>query len=248
MLSMCLLILQQNPLWFQSCTSYTPFSFSPKWKTSFMVVLTTPLWRLAVVPSLGEKIAVTESLNCDLNGVSKWWDLWGMKLNTHNTKTMIVSRSHTILEVVQSTPLTLDGAVLKKSADLVIFGVMFDAFDLWEGPLLYFQSCSSEAWYYEKVLASIAWSVTASENFLMLFLASLGVFSAMWCSEAVSPLKLLDWLVRRAILLAISILESAMLCMLFKIKSNPMYPLSGALHLPYVPVHVIGGALVAQRH
>ena len=27
----------------------------------------------------------------------------------------------------------------------------------------------------------------------------------------------------------------AELCMLFKIKSNPMHPLSGALPLPYVP-------------
>ena len=36
--------------------------------------------------------------------------------------------------------------------------------------------------------------------------------------------------------------------MLFKIKSNPMHPLSGTLSLPYVPVHVTYGALVAHRH
>ena len=36
--------------------------------------------------------------------------------------------------------------------------------------------------------------------------------------------------------------------MLFKIKSNPMQPLSGALPLPYVPAHVTRGALVADRH
>ena len=36
--------------------------------------------------------------------------------------------------------------------------------------------------------------------------------------------------------------------MLFKIKSNPMHPLSGALPLPYVPVPVTRGALVAHRH
>ena len=34
--------------------------------------------------------------------------------------------------------------------------------------------------------------------------------------------------------------------MLFKIKSNPMLPLSGAL--PYVPAHVTRSALVAHRH
>ena len=38
---------------------------------------------------------------------------------------MIVSRSRTIHP--NSTPLTLDGTVLKESADLVIFGVKFDA-------------------------------------------------------------------------------------------------------------------------
>ena len=36
--------------------------------------------------------------------------------------------------------------------------------------------------------------------------------------------------------------------MLFKIKSNPMHPLSGSLPLPYVPARVTRGALVAYRH
>ena len=36
--------------------------------------------------------------------------------------------------------------------------------------------------------------------------------------------------------------------MLFKIKSNPMHPLSGALSLQYVPARVTRGVLVAHRH
>ena len=36
--------------------------------------------------------------------------------------------------------------------------------------------------------------------------------------------------------------------MIFKIKSNPMHPLSGALLLSYVPAHVTRGSLVAHRH
>ena len=40
----------------------------------------------------------------------------------------------------------------------------------------------------------------------------------------------------------------AYLLMLFKIKSNPMHPLSGALPLPYVPARVTLGALVAHRY
>ena len=36
--------------------------------------------------------------------------------------------------------------------------------------------------------------------------------------------------------------------MLFKIRSNPMHPQSGALPLPCVPARVTRGALVAHRH
>ena len=45
---------------------------------------------VAVVPSPGERVAVSESMNRDLNRVSVWYNLWGMKLNASKTKTMIV--------------------------------------------------------------------------------------------------------------------------------------------------------------
>ena len=51
---------------------------------------------VAVVPSPGEKVAVSESMNRDLNRVSVWCNLWGMKLNASKTKTMIDSRSRTV--------------------------------------------------------------------------------------------------------------------------------------------------------
>ena len=76
------------------------------------------------MPSPGERLAVSEYMNRDLNRVSVWCNLWGMKLNTSKTKTMIVTRSRTVHP--QLTPLTLDGTVLEESADLVILGVMFD--------------------------------------------------------------------------------------------------------------------------
>ena len=71
------------------------------------------------------RVAVSESMNRDLNKVSVWCNLWGMELNASKTKTMIVSRSRTVRP--QLTPLTLDGTVLKESADLVIMRVTFDA-------------------------------------------------------------------------------------------------------------------------
>ena len=68
---------------------------------------------IAVVPSSGARVMVAESLNRDLVRVNAWYDLWGMKLNASKTKTMIVSRSHTMHP--QSPPLTIDGTVLKES-------------------------------------------------------------------------------------------------------------------------------------
>ena len=74
--------------------------------------------------------------------------------------------------------------------------------------------------------------------------------------EEAPQIDALDKVVRSAGILAGGVLECnlarrryvAELCMLFKIKSNPMHPLSGALLLPYVPARVTRGALVANRH
>ena len=80
---------------------------------------------MAVVSSPGVRFAVAESLIHDLGRVSEWCDLWGMKLNASKTKIMIVSRSHTMHP--QSPPLTIGGAVLKESDDIVILGLIFDS-------------------------------------------------------------------------------------------------------------------------
>ena len=77
------------------------------------------------MPSPGERVAVSESMYCEVDRVSVWCNLWGMKLNASKTKTMIVSRSCTVHP--QLTPLTQDDTVLKESADLVVLGVTFDA-------------------------------------------------------------------------------------------------------------------------
>ena len=74
---------------------------------------------VAVVPSPGERVAVSESMNRDLNRVSVWCDLCGMKLNASKRKSMVY-RSRTVHP--QLTLLTLNGTVLKESADLVILG------------------------------------------------------------------------------------------------------------------------------
>ena len=60
---------------------------------------------IAVRQSSDVRVTVADSLSRDLIEVSEWCDLWGMKLNTSKTKTMIVSRSHTMHS--QSPPLTI---------------------------------------------------------------------------------------------------------------------------------------------
>ena len=53
---------------------------------------------MAVVLSPGVRVVVEESLIRDLGRISEWCpcDIWGMKLNTSKTKTMIVSGSPTM--------------------------------------------------------------------------------------------------------------------------------------------------------
>ena len=67
---------------------------------------------------------MSESLIRDLGRVSECCDLWGMELNESKTKTMIVSRSHTMHP--HSPPLSIGRTVLRESDDLVILGVTFD--------------------------------------------------------------------------------------------------------------------------
>ena len=78
----------------------------------------------------------------------------------------------------------------------------------------------------------------------------------MWCSAADTHLKLLNRVVSGACFLAGGVLNCnvshrrsvAVLIMLYKIGRNPMHPLCGALPVPYVPVRVTRGALIAHRY
>ena len=49
---------------------------------------------IAVVPSPGVRVTVTESLNSGLIRVNAWYDHCGMKLNASKTKTMILQVKH----------------------------------------------------------------------------------------------------------------------------------------------------------
>ena len=80
--------------------------------------------------------------------------------------------------------------------------------------------------------------------------------SAVWCSAADTHLKLLDRSISGAQFLTGGEFECdiahrrsvAVLCMLHKIRCNPMHPLNDALPVPYVPVRDTCVALVAHQY
>ena len=80
--------------------------------------------------------------------------------------------------------------------------------------------------------------------------------SAVWCSTADTHLKLLYRAVSVAWFPTWGVFQCdishrrsvAVLCMLYKMRCNPVHPLNGALPGPYVPVWVTRGALVAHRY
>ena len=109
---------------------------------------------VAVAPSPGERVAVSESMNCDMNRVRMWCDLCGMNWNASKTRTVMVSRSCTMHS--QSTPLAVDGTVFRESADHCNIVVMLDAKMTFEKHLRSIPELQLIALYHEKVLESIS--------------------------------------------------------------------------------------------
>ena len=80
--------------------------------------------------------------------------------------------------------------------------------------------------------------------------------SAVLCSAADIHIKLLDRVVCGASFLTGVVFECnlaqrrsvAALCMLYKIRCNPMHPLYGALPVPYMPVRVTRGVVIVHRN
>ena len=193
---------------------------------------------------------VAESLIRDLGRVSEWCDLWRMKVNASKINTMIVLRSRTM----QSTRINYWWNCTE--------GVLWPCYigsDIWfqddlrEASSLSFQSSFSKICYLEEVLVSVHERSLLGRCFRGFVLPFLEYCSAVWCSAAETHLKLLDRAVSGARFLTKGVFECgiahhrsvAVLCMLNKIRCNPVHPLNGALPGPYVPVRVTRVALVA---
>ena len=80
---------------------------------------------MAVVPFLGVRVAVEESLIRDLGRVSECCDPWNMKLTASTIGYDSLKVSHNASPSHPS--LTIGGTVLKESNDLVMLGVTFNS-------------------------------------------------------------------------------------------------------------------------
>ena len=147
--------------------------------------------------------------------------------------------------------------VLKESDDLVILGVTFDSKMTFKKHL---RSVSRAASQRLGILRK-PWRVFHDRSLLGrcfrgFVLPVLEYCSAVWCSAADTHLKLLDRAVSGARFLTGVVFDCdishrrsvAVLCMLYKMRCNPVHSLNGALPLPYVSVRVTRGAQVAHRY
>ena len=71
---------RREVFWARYCSSCAPRNFFSILENK-LVSFADDSTLIAVVQSAGIRVTVAESLSCDLINVSKWCDLWGMKLN-----------------------------------------------------------------------------------------------------------------------------------------------------------------------
>ena len=162
-----------------------------------------------------------------------------MKFNASKTKTMIVSRSRTVHP--HSPPLTIGGTLLKESDGLVILGVTFDSKMTFEKHLRsVFRAASQSLGILRKCWRVFHDRSLLGRCFRGFVLPILEYCSAVWCSAADTHLKLLDRAVNGSRFLTLGVFECdiahrrsvTVLCMLYKIRCNPVHPLNGALPGP----------------
>ena len=129
-----------------------------------------------------------------------------MKLNASKTKTLIVSRSRTMLP--QSSSLTIGGTVLTESDDLVILGVTFVSKLTFEKNLrLVYRAASRRLGILRKSLRVFHDRSLLERCLLCFILPVLEYCSAVWCSAADTHLKLLDRAVRGAWFLTVGVFK-----------------------------------------
>ena len=198
---------------------------------------------VAIVPSPSSRLAVSASLNRDLARIADWCSAWGMVLNARKTRSMIVSRSRTLLPVFPA--LELENSFLEESRELPILGVTFDS-KLTFGT--HVQSVASSA-ARKLGLMRKAGKVFGDRSLIVrcfwaYLLPVLEYCSPVWNCAADCHLRPLDRVVRGAVELSGGLLKCdlqhrrsvASLCMFYKIATNPSHPLHQSLPGRFAPL------------
>ena len=178
-----------------------------------------------------------------------------MKLNATKTKTMIISRSRTLLPSFPN--LVLDGTVLEESSILTILGVTLDSKLTFE----YHVRSLAKSVSQKLGIMRRVWRVFGDQRLLIrcfrcFVLPILEYGSPVWGSAASSYLKILDRVVRSARFISgdgvICDLEHrrdvAASCMLYKIWCNHRHPLYDMLPEPHVVLRETRGAFSLHQH
>ena len=155
------------------------------------------------------------------------------------------------------TPINYWQTVLKESDDLIILGVTFDSKMTFEKHLRLVSKAAAQ----RLGILRKSWRVfhdraLLGRCFRGFVLPVLVYCSVVWCSAGDTHLRLLDRAVSGSRFLTGGVFECdisprrsvAVLCMLYKIRCNPVHHLNGALPGPYVPARVTRGTLVAHRY
>lgn len=196
----------------------------------------------ARVESPEQRIIVAESLNRDLERISSWCQLWGMKLNAKKTHSIIISRSRTI-----NPPhplLFIAGEEIKDVDSLRLLGVTFD-------PKLTFErhirtlssSIAQKVGLLRKCYKTFACDSVVIKSFYAFILPHFEYCAPVWMSAASCHLKLLDRALNsiRFILPNLSLdlyhrRTIGALSLLFKAFNDVQHPLHNVLPDRFVPL------------
>ena len=153
-------------------------------------------------------------LNRNLIKVSTWCNLWGIRMNPTKTRSMIVSRSRTIIPA--HSDLFVGNTSLNLRDSFRIFGFMFD-----------------NKFTFKRHICSISSSVAQKIGLLRKSVVSLGIMIVLlrcFNSDSILPclkslsLQIFNSKSHYTVVCSTVILLSS-LCTLYKIFHNPLHPL-----------------------
>lgn len=152
---------------------------------------------VAPIPCSTQRSCVGETMSSDLARISEWCSQWDMKLNPAKTKSLIISRSRTL--VPEHPPLLVDGVQIQNEDELLVLGVILDRKLTYERHL---RQMASRARQKTGILRKAA-KIFSDDNVLARCLRAyvlplVEYCSPVWSSSAECHLSLLDRVFRVA--------------------------------------------------